>query len=124
MRQPAAPHWRGSQQHPVLCGDRKLAAYQIYEPPYGYHYLKRPFQLVPKSAEAVVEPRYFDKQGQPLPQDAGADLVAESVYDVPIKKGILFQPHPAFAKDEQGRHRYHALKAGELAHRRTPLDFE
>ena len=21
--------------------------YQIYEPPYGYHYLKRPFQLVP-----------------------------------------------------------------------------
>ena len=30
----------------------------IYEPPYGYHYLKRPYQLVPKSAAAVVKPRY------------------------------------------------------------------
>ena len=41
--------------------------YQIYEPPYGYHYLKRPFELVPKSAMAVAPPRYIDKHGQPLP---------------------------------------------------------
>ena len=50
--------------------------------------------------------------------------MAESVYDVPIKPGILFQPHPAFAKDEQGRYRYHAMKPGELGDRRSPLDFE
>lgn len=98
--------------------------YQIYEPPYGYHYLKRPFQLVPKSAAAVAKPRYVDKNGQPLADDAPAAQVAESIYDVPIKPGILFQPHPAFAKDEQGRHRYHAMKPGELGERRTPLDFE
>ncbi len=28
--------------------------YQIYEPPYGYHYLKRPYELTPKVATQVV----------------------------------------------------------------------
>ncbi|MFO1268528.1 MAG: ABC transporter substrate-binding protein [Rubrivivax sp.] len=98
--------------------------YQIYEPPYGYHSLKRPFQLVPKTAAAVVKPHYVDKDGKPLAEDAPADEVAESIYDVPIKPGILFQPHPAFAKDAKGRYVYHAMKAGELGNRRTPLDFE
>ena len=98
--------------------------YQIYEPPYGYHYLKRPFQLVPKTAAAVAKPRYIDKNGQALPDDAPGELVAESIYDVPIRAGVMFQPHPAFAVDEQGRHRYHAMKPGELGQRRTPLDFE
>jgi ABC-type transport system substrate-binding protein len=98
--------------------------YQIYEPPYGYHYLKRPFQLRPKSAAAVVQPRHVDKDGRPLPDDAPAEQVAESIYDVPIKPGILFQPHPAFAQDERGAHRYHAMKPGELGARRSPLDFE
>ncbi len=98
--------------------------YQIYEPLYGYHYLKRPFEVVPKAAAAVVKPRYLDKDGREIGEDAPAEQVVESVYDVPIKPGIRFQPHPAFAKDEQGRHRYHAMKPGELGTRRTPLDFE
>lgn len=98
--------------------------YQIYEPLYGYHYLKRPFQLVPKTAREVVRPHFVDKDGKPLPDDAPAEQVAESIYDVPIKTGILYQPHPAFAKDEQGRYRYHAMKPGELGSRRSPLEFE
>ncbi|GMV73866.1 MAG: hypothetical protein AMXMBFR78_08170 [Rubrivivax sp.] len=98
--------------------------YQIYEPPYGYHYLKRPYELVPKSAAAVVKPRYLDKDGKPLPEDAPGEIVAESIYDVPIKPGILFQPHPAFAKDDQGGYRYHHMKPGELGARRSPLQFE
>jgi hypothetical protein len=32
---------------------------------------------------------------------------------VPIKPGILFQPHPAFAKDAQGQYRYHAMQPGD-----------
>jgi ABC-type transport system substrate-binding protein len=98
--------------------------YQIYEPLYGYHYLKRPFELVPKTAAAVVKPRYLNKDGQEIGEDAPAEQVVESVYDVPIKPGIRFQPHPAFARDEQGRHRYHDMKPGELGTRRTPWDFE
>jgi ABC-type transport system substrate-binding protein len=101
-----------------------LVTYQVYEPPYGYHYLKRPFELVPKSAEKVVTPIYLDKNGQRLPDDAPGTLVAESVYDVPIKKGILFQPHPAFARDDKGRYLYHDLKPGGIGEHRTPLDFE
>jgi ABC-type transport system substrate-binding protein len=98
--------------------------FQIYEPLYGYHYLKRPFVLVPKTASAVVQPKFLGKDGQPLPDDAPAEQVAESVYDIPIKPGILYQPHPAFAKDDKGVYRYHAMKPGELGERRTPLDFE
>jgi ABC-type transport system substrate-binding protein len=101
-----------------------LVTYQVYEPPYGYHYLKRPFELVPKSAEKVVAPMYFDKNGQRLPDDAPGEQVAESVYEVPIKKGIMFQPHPAFAKDEQGQYRYHHMKPDEIGERRSPMEFE
>ncbi|MEY4749209.1 MAG: hypothetical protein RIQ60_1423 [Pseudomonadota bacterium] len=97
--------------------------YQIYEPPYGYHYLKRPFTLVPKSAAEVVKPHFIDKDGQALPDDAPAEQVAESIYEVPIKPGIQYQPHPAFARDAQGRYLYHAMKPGELGERRMPLDF-
>jgi ABC-type transport system substrate-binding protein len=98
--------------------------YQVYEPPYGYHFFKRPFQLVPKSAVAVAKPYFVDKAGNRLPDDAPADAIAESVYDVPIKPGIRYAPHPAFAKDERGQYRYHAMKPGELGSRVRPGDFE
>ena len=49
---------------------------QAYDPPYGYHYLKRPYQLVPKSAAAVAKPRYLDKNGQALPDDAPGEAIA------------------------------------------------
>ena len=98
--------------------------YQIYEPLYGYHYLKRPFTLIPKIATEMVHPKYLDKDGKPLPDDAAGDQVAESVYDIPIKQGVMFQPHPALAKDAQGNYLYHHMKPGELGKRRTPLDFE
>jgi len=101
-----------------------LVTYQVYEPLYGYHYFKRPFQLVPKTAEEVVTPTYLDKNGNKLPDDAPVEQIAESVYDVPIKHGVMFQPHPAFAKDEAGRYRYLSMKPGELGDRRTPMDFK
>ena len=98
--------------------------FQIYEPPYGYHYLKRPYELVPKSAERVVKPRYLDAQGQALPDDADPARVAESVYDVPVRKGIRYQPHPALAVDDAGRPRYLDLTREQLGTRRSPWDFE
>ncbi len=98
--------------------------FQIYEPPYGYHYLKRPYTLIPKSAAEVIKPRYLDKSGQPLPDDAPAEAIAESVYDVKIKPGIRYQPHPAFALDELGKPRYLGLTRAELGDKRSPLDFE
>ena len=97
--------------------------YQVYEPLYGYHYLKRPYTLIPKLAEAVVEPKYFDKAGRPLADDADSATIAESVYDIPIKKGVMYAPHPAFAKDAQGRHLYQAMKPADVGDRRSPWQF-
>ncbi|HZT54876.1 MAG TPA: peptide ABC transporter substrate-binding protein, partial [Burkholderiaceae bacterium] len=97
--------------------------YAVYEPPYAYHYLKRPYLVVPKAAEALAEPRYLDKNGKPLPADAPGELVAESVYDVPIKHGMRYAPHPAFAKDANGAYLYHALSADETRDKHTPFDF-
>ena len=99
---------------------------QIYDPLYGYHYLKRPYTLVAKAALKVVKPRYLDQHGQPLPDDAPGEAIAESVYDIPIRPGMRFQPHPAFAVDAQGRHLYHTeqpLSRSALGDKRSPLDF-
>ena len=98
--------------------------YSAYEPLYGYHYLKRPYELIGKTAEEVAKPYYLDKAGNRLPDDAAAEQIAESVYDVHIKKGILYAPHPAFAKDAKGEYLYHHLTPGQLGDRRSPWDFE
>ncbi len=98
--------------------------FAIYEPVYGYHYLKRPYQLTPKSAAAVVKPHYIDKDGKALPDDAPAELIAESIYDVPVRQGVKFQPHPAFVVDESGKHRYLNLAPGQLGNKRSPWEFE
>src|ERR1022692_3395722 len=66
--------------------------YQIYEPLYGYHYLDRPYKLIPKAAAEVAKPYYLDKAGQRLPADAPAEQIAQSVYDIPIKHGVMYAP--------------------------------
>ncbi len=98
--------------------------YQIYEPLYGYHYLKRPYQLVPKAAAEVARPYYLDKAGQRLPDDAAPEQIAESVYDIAIKRGILYAPHPAFARNDKGEYLYHHLTRAQLGDKRSPWDFE
>ena len=98
--------------------------YQIYEPLYGYHYLKRPYELVPKAAAQVAKPYYLDKAGQRLPDDAAPEQIAQSVYEIPIKKGIRYAPHPAFAKNTKGEYLYHHLTRAELGDKRSPWDFE
>ena len=97
--------------------------YQVYEPLYAYHYLRRPYALIPKLAEAVVAPHYLDAQGRPLPDDVAGEEVAESVYDIRLRRGVMYAPHPAFARDANGRHRYHDLTAADTAGKRSPFDF-
>jgi ABC-type transport system substrate-binding protein len=96
---------------------------QIYEPPLQYHYLKRPYQVIPATALEVPRPRYLDAQGRPLPDDAPADRIAYSDYLVRLRPGIRYQPHPAFARGPDGSHRYHALDAAALADKFALKDF-
>lgn len=96
---------------------------QIYEPPLQYHFLKRPYTLVTLTAEAVPKPQYFDAAGRQLPDDAPSSAIAESVYELRIRPGILYQPHPAFAQDEAGQYRYHTMRAEDVAGKRQIRDF-
>lgn len=75
---------------------------QVYEPPLQYHYLKRPYQLIPSTLTEVPKPVFFDSKGRRLPADAPVEQIAESVYELKLKPGIRFQPHPAFALDSYG----------------------
>lgn len=98
--------------------------FAVYEAPYAYHYLKRPYELVPKLATEIATPRYFDKDGKLLPNDAPGDQIAESDYDVHIKPGVKYAPHPAFAIDEKGQYLYHAMTEAQTRDKHSPLDFE
>ncbi len=88
---------------------------QIYEPPLQYHYLKRPYTLIPATSTAVPEPRYYDARGRELASDAPAAAIARSVYEIRLRPGIRYQPHPAFAVDAQGKPLYHPLDRTRLA---------
>lgn len=79
---------------------------QIYEPPLQYHYLRRPYTLVPATVEGVPVPRYVDAAGKALPADAPVERIAESIYELRLKPGIRYQPHPAFALDASGQPLY------------------
>jgi ABC-type transport system substrate-binding protein len=88
---------------------------QIYTPPLQYHYLKRPFTLIPQAAVEVPVPVFLDAQGHELPAGADASKVAFSVYDVRIRPGMRYQPHPAFAKTADGAPRYVPLSDREVS---------
>ena len=72
----------------------------------------------------MPQPRYLDAAGNALPGDAPSARIAESVYDISIRPGIRYQPHPAFARDAAGRYRYHALAAADVAAKVQISDFE
>ena len=97
---------------------------QIYEPPLQYHYLTRPYTLVPLTAEQVPVPTYLDSAGRVLPDSAPVADIAHSVYEIRIRSGVLYQPHPAFARDEEGRHRYHSRPDDVASAVRTLADFQ
>jgi ABC-type transport system substrate-binding protein len=96
---------------------------QIYEPPLQYHFLKRPYQLIPLTSDGMPEVRFIGKAGEILESGADPDAVAFSVYEIRIRPGIRFQPHPAFARTQTGEHRYHALSEAELEPLHTLADF-
>ena len=65
--------------------DEAVFTRQVYEPPLQYHYLKRPYELIPLTAESIPVPRVVTKDG-----------AVYSVYDIRIRPGIRYQPHPGF----------------------------
>lgn len=73
---------------------------QIYEPPLQYHYLKRPYELEPATLTEMPKLKYLDEQGNEVSLDTKEP--AFSVYEFEIKPDILYQPHPSFARNDDG----------------------
>lgn len=104
--------------------DEAVFISQIYEPPLQYHYLKRPYTLIPSGAREVPRAQLYNAAGQRLPDEVEAANVAYSLYDITIGQKIFFQPHPALARDASGTLLYHNLKPGDLKNIRTLADFK
>lgn len=103
--------------------DESAIISQIYEPPLEYHYLKRPYELKPQTTVGMPTLKYYDVQHRLLPNDASPDKIAYTVYRIQIQPGIRYAPHPAFALDEQGVHRYFGMSKAELKGIRKLSDF-
>ncbi|MDR1848764.1 MAG: ABC transporter substrate-binding protein, partial [Zoogloeaceae bacterium] len=104
---------------------------QIYEPPLQYHYLKRPYTLIPATVEKMPEPGFLAMCGrcgpltdqEPLPASKKPSMVMASVYELRIKPGRLYQPHPAFARNAAGEPLYLNLTPADLADKFGIPDF-
>jgi ABC-type transport system substrate-binding protein len=96
----------------------------IYMPPLQYHYFKRPYVLAPFAAREIPVARYFDAADRELRSDAPAGQIVYSLYEIRIKPGLKYQPHPAFSRDDAGALRYANLSSRELAAIRELGDFE
>src|SRR5688500_14927038 len=71
---------------------------QVYEPPLQYHYLKRPYELVPLTA--LEMPKAQEIEGGKF-----------TTYEIRIRPGIRYQPHPGFV---QANHNLTAEKIGSI----------
>lgn len=80
---------------------------QIYEPPLTYHYLLRPYQLKPQVLSQMPQIRYLDKDYKPVSADSKAIKYSEYAFE--LSPGIQYQPHPAFAKNNQGKYDYYPI---------------
>ena len=96
---------------------------QIYEPPLQYHFLKRPYELVPLAAAEMPKLTYFDQQGNRLAESAPDSDIAFSEYRITILPNMRYQPHPALAQNE-GLYRYHDLDESFVDDLFTLSDFE
>ena len=96
---------------------------QIYEPPLQYHFLKRPYELIPLTTTSVPKAIYIDHDGKQLPDNAAVADIANTFYDIQINPGVMYQPHPAFAKDAEGKALYLNLSPQQIEKIHTLADF-
>jgi ABC-type transport system substrate-binding protein len=97
---------------------------QIYEPPFQYHYLKRPYQVVPLTAARMPDVIYLNQKGEKLGYGANDRDIAFTDYMIEIQPGIRFQPHPALAKNTRGDYEYHQLNTVQMEAAMSLYDFK
>jgi ABC-type transport system substrate-binding protein len=83
--------------------DEALFTQQVYEPLLQYHYLKRPYELIPLAATEV--PRAKPVEGGKFTE-----------YEIHIRPGVMYQPHPAFVPENL------SLKKEKVDKLKTPYE--
>ena len=68
-------------------------------------------------------PRFLDKAGNELPIDARGQDIAEAVYEIKIKRGVRYAPHPAFTRDATESIDITRCQRPKPPDKRTPFDF-
>ena len=101
--------------------DESLFTLQIYEPPMAYHYLKRPYELIPGALQSAPQVSYLDVEGHEVGE--ASESVAFTLYTLKLRDDLHFQPHPAFAQDAKGRPEYLFENADDGARYRQIPDF-
>ncbi len=101
--------------------DETLFIAQITEPPLTYHFLKRPYELVPGALEDFPQITYSDADGRAL--DGGDPGVVFVHYTLRLRPDLRYAPHPAFALDERGQPLYLFDSAAAAAQFRNLPDF-
>lgn len=101
--------------------DESVFLAQIYEPPLGYHFLKRPYELEPVLLENMPKVIYLDNAGQPVPENSSK--IAFTEYCFTVKPGVLFQPHPAFLINENGDYLNFFTSSSDGTRFKTITDF-
>jgi oligopeptide transport system substrate-binding protein len=72
---------------------------QIYEGLYHYPYLSKTFELQPLLAKDLPKLKFLNKEGQEI-LDIKQELIDKTIYTIPIRSGIYYQPHPVFCKNK------------------------
>jgi ABC-type transport system substrate-binding protein len=103
--------------------DESLFIMQIYEPPMAYHFLKRPYELVPLGVESFPQVSFLDENGGEIEEGDETTKVAFSRYTLHLRDTLWYQPHPAFALDASGQPLYVFDNADEGAQYRQIPDF-
>jgi len=103
--------------------DESLFIMQIYEPPMAYHFLKRPYELVPLGVESSPQVSFLDENGGEIEEGDETTPVAFSRYTLHLRDTLWYQPHPAFALDASGQPLYVFDTAEEGARYRQIPDF-
>lgn len=101
--------------------DESLFLAQIYEPPLGYHFLKRPYELVATGVRELPQVSYLDAHGEVVAQ--GSEAVAFTRYTLDVREDAHYQPHPAFARNADGEPLYLFSDASQASAYRSMHDF-
>jgi len=101
--------------------DESLFIMQIYEPPMGYHFLKRPYELEPLALADWPQLTFLDGGFNPVDEEDENQTYTR--YTLRVKPDAHYQPHPAFAVDERGEPLYLFDTAAEGAQYSQIPDF-